>query len=188
MAQDILRGVFQSCGTPLERFDNLRPSDADASAQTIPDASPAKGHMAHQRNSVEVDPAFRRDVLKGLDIRPRAIPARRFCDRRGSELFEAITALPEYYPTRVERSILLSAATEITALTGPARAIVEFGSGSSAKTSILLSETTPSAYVPTDISGAFLRESATTLSQRFPRQPRLLALTFVPRRKNPGTT
>src|ERR1700738_895346 len=93
MAQDILRGVFQSCGTPLERFDNLRPSDADASAQTIPDASPAKGHLAHQRNSVEVDAAFRRDVLKGLDIRPRAIPARRFYDRRGSELFEVITAL-----------------------------------------------------------------------------------------------
>jgi dimethylhistidine N-methyltransferase len=167
----ILRSVFQSCGTPLERFNNLRLSDADASAQTMPDASPAKRHLAHHRSSVEVDPAFRRDVLKGLDIRPRAIPARWFYDRRGSELFEAITALPEYYPTRVERSILSSAVTEIAALTGPARAIVELGSGSSAKTSILLSEIIPSAYVPIDISGAFLRESATTLSQRFPNLP-----------------
>jgi uncharacterized SAM-dependent methyltransferase len=79
----------------------------------------------------EVDPAFRHDVLKGLSVQPRAIPASWLYDRRGSELFEAITALPEYYPTRTERSILSHAASEIADLTGSERAVVEFGSGSS---------------------------------------------------------
>ena len=56
------------------------------------------------------DPAFRHDVLRGFASRPRAIPARRFHDRRGSELFEAITDLPEYYPTRTETAILRTCA------------------------------------------------------------------------------
>lgn len=81
------------------------------------------------------DQAFRDDVLKGLSVQPPAIPARWLYDRRGgSERFEAITALPEYYPTRTERSILSHAASEIGALVGSGRAIVEFGSGSSSKT------------------------------------------------------
>ena len=75
----------------------------------------------------EVDPAFRYDVLNGLSIRPRAIPARWLYDRSGAELFEAITTLPEYYPTRTEHAILSEAAREIAALTGPVRAVVEFG-------------------------------------------------------------
>ena len=104
----------------------------------------------------EVDSAFRKDVLKGLCIKPRAIPARWLYDRRGSELFEAITALPEYYPTRTERSILSCAVSEIAAFIGPKRAVVEFGSGSSTKTPILLSEVSPAAYVPIDISAEFL--------------------------------
>ena len=119
----------------------------------------------------EVDSGFREDVLKGLDVRPRAIPARWLYDRLGSELFEAITALPEYYPTRTERLILSHAASEIAALIGPKRAIVEFGSGSSTKTSILLSEVNPAAYVPIDISTEFLRESVAALSAAFPRLP-----------------
>jgi L-histidine N-alpha-methyltransferase len=94
----------------------------------------------------EVDSAFRGDVLKGLGTKPRAIPARWLYDRRGSELFEAITALPEYYPTRTERSILSCAVSEIAALIGPKRAVVEFGSGSSTKTPILLSEVSPAAW------------------------------------------
>jgi len=116
----------------------------------------------------EGDSAFRHDVLKGLSLRPRAIPARWLYDRRGSELFEAITALPEYYPTRAERFILANAASEIAALIGAERAIVEFGSGSSTKTLILLSELNPSAYVPVDISTDFLWESAERLSKAFP--------------------
>jgi L-histidine N-alpha-methyltransferase len=77
----------------------------------------------------KVDPAFRRDVLNGLASRPRTIPARWFYDRAGSELFEAITALPEYYVARTERALLCSVADEVAALAGPGHAIVEFGSG-----------------------------------------------------------
>jgi uncharacterized SAM-dependent methyltransferase len=94
----------------------------------------------------------------------RAILARWLYDRRGSELFEAITALPEYYPTRTERSILSHAASEIAALVGSRRAIVEFGSGSAAKTLILLSEASAAAYVPIDISGEFLRGPGQSLT------------------------
>ena len=129
-------------------------------------------HQSERRSLfVEVDPAFRKDVLKGLGIKPRTIPARWFYDRRGSELFEAITALPEYYPTRTERSILSDAASEIAALVGPKRAVVEFGSGSSTKTPILLSEVCPAAYVPIDISAEFLRELVEALSVAFPDLP-----------------
>ena len=121
--------------------------------------------------SPEVDLGFREDVLNGLDVRPRAIPARWLYDRRGSELFEAITVLPEYYPTRTERSILSCAVSEIAALIGPKRAIVEFGSGSSAKTPILLSKVNPAAYVPIDISAEFHRGSVAALSAAFPGLP-----------------
>jgi len=117
------------------------------------------------------DPAFRADVLAGLAARPRAIPARWFYDRRGSELFEAITRLPEYYPTRTERALLAAHAAEVGRLAGPGRAVVEFGSGSSAKTPLLLEAVAPSAYVPIDISGEFLRESAASLGARFPGLP-----------------
>lgn len=123
------------------------------------------------RPFVDADPAFRRDVLNGLAARPRTIPARWFYDRTGSELFEQITALPEYYLTRTERSLLASAARDIAARTGPGRAVVEFGSGSSAKTPILLSAVDPAAYVPIDISKDFLWDSAARLSERFAALP-----------------
>jgi L-histidine N-alpha-methyltransferase len=121
------------------------------------------------------DPLFRADVLEGLARRPRAIPARWFYDRRGSELFEAITDLPEYYPTRTERSILETACVEVAAIAGAGRAVVEFGSGSSTKTPILLEAVAPSVYVPIDISGDFLRESSKVLAEQF---PDLLVLPF----------
>ena len=114
------------------------------------------------------DPQFRADVLAGLSATPRAIPARWFYDRRGSELFEQITDLPEYYPTRTEIGILRDAGPAIAALTGGGRAVVEFGSGSSAKTPLLLSQVAPSAYVPIDISGDFLRESSKVLAAAHP--------------------
>jgi len=117
------------------------------------------------------DPAFRADVIDGLARRPRAIPARWFYDHRGSELFEAITELPEYYPTRTETALLRSVADEIAERVGPGRAVVEFGSGSSTKTPIVLQALDPSAYVPIDISGDFLRESSRALSERFPGLP-----------------
>ncbi len=117
------------------------------------------------------DPAFRADVLNGLAARPRAIPARWFYDRRGSELFEAITALPEYYPTRTETALLEAVGPELGALAADNAAVVEFGSGSSAKTPLLLRAIDPAAYVPIDISGDFLRQSARALGQAFPGLP-----------------
>jgi L-histidine Nalpha-methyltransferase len=123
--------------------------------------------LLHDTPEVIVDPAFRADVLAGLRTRPRAIPARWFYDRAGSELFEAITQLPEYYPTRIETALLAAHCGDVAALTGTGRAVVEFGSGSSIKTPHLLRATKPSAYVPIDISGEFLRLSATTLGKEF---------------------
>ncbi len=114
---------------------------------------------------------FLADVLAGLARRPRAIPARWFYDRRGSELFEEITRLPEYYPTRTEAAILRDAGLAIAVRVGEGRAVVEFGSGSSAKTPLLLGAVSPSAYVPIDISGAFLRESSAALAAAFPGLP-----------------
>jgi L-histidine Nalpha-methyltransferase len=144
---------------------------------TLTSDGPATGNLVFLRENhskpgfAEADPAFRHDVLNGLSIEPRMIPARWLYDRRGSALFEAITALPEYYPTRAECAILSNAVSEIAALIGKKRAIVEFGSGSSAKTPILLSKVNPVAYVPIDISGEFLRESATAVSSAFPDLP-----------------
>jgi L-histidine Nalpha-methyltransferase len=117
------------------------------------------------------DPNFRADVLTGLAARPRAIPARWFYDRRGSELFEAITELPEYYPTRTETALLMQIGPQLGTLAAPNAAVVEFGSGSSTKTPILLRAIHPAAYVPIDISGEFLRHSARELSQSFPGLP-----------------
>jgi dimethylhistidine N-methyltransferase len=107
-------------------------------------------------------------MLSGLRARPRAVPARWFYDRRGSGLFEEITGLPEYYPTRTERAILEAHAADVARLAGPGRAVVEFGSGSSAKTPLLLDAAAPAAYVPIDISGEFLRASSAALAARFP--------------------
>ena len=121
------------------------------------------------------DPQFRADVLNGLDRRPRAIPARWFYDRRGSELFEQITDLPEYYPTRTETGILSRIADELAALVPAGAALVEFGSGSSTKTPLVLDAVRPSGYVPIDISGEFLRDSSRALSAAY---PDLLVLPF----------
>ncbi|MDK2768159.1 MAG: L-histidine N(alpha)-methyltransferase [Sphingomonas sp.] len=114
------------------------------------------------------DPAFRADVLNGLAARPRAIPARWFYDRRGSELFEDITQLPEYYPTRTEAALLERVCPEVARETGTGGAVIEFGSGSSVKTPVLLRAVRPAAYVPIDISGDFLRDSAREIAAQFP--------------------
>jgi len=119
--------------------------------------------------SAAIDSAFRADVLEGLARLPRAIPARWLYDERGSELFEDITRLPEYYPTRTERGILQANARAIADRVGEVRTVVEFGSGSSCKTPTLLSAVKPSIYVPIDISGEFLRKSAVNLAASFPR-------------------
>jgi L-histidine N-alpha-methyltransferase len=127
--------------------------------------------MDAPRASVAADPAFRADVLAGLAAPIPAIPARWLYDRRGSELFEEITRLPEYYPTRTEAALLERRSGEIAARVGTGEAVVEFGSGSSAKTPVLLRAVKPAAYVPIDISGDFLRESALALQTEFPGLP-----------------
>jgi dimethylhistidine N-methyltransferase len=114
-----------------------------------------------------VDIAFRADVHAGLAQAQKAIPARWFYDTTGSALFEDITALPEYYPTRSETDLLTRHAAHIAAAVGPGRAVVELGSGSSTKTPLLLGAIAPAAYVPVDISGDFLRDSAAALAARF---------------------
>ncbi|MBK6412544.1 L-histidine N(alpha)-methyltransferase [Sphingopyxis sp.] len=114
-----------------------------------------------------VDVAFRADVHAGFGQTPKAIPARWFYDTTGSALFEDITALPEYYPTRSETDLLTRHARDLAAAIGAGRAVVELGSGSSTKTPLLLDAIAPAAYVPVDISGEFLRDSARALAARF---------------------
>ena len=114
---------------------------------------------------------FRRDVLAGLSQPNKAIPARWFYDHRGSELFEQITQLAEYYPTRTEIGILSERCAEIGDAVGRGRVVVEFGAGSATKTPLLLDSIAPAGYVPMDISGDFLRESCVPLAQRYPGLP-----------------
>ncbi len=115
-----------------------------------------------------VDPAFRADVINGLSEPIPAIPARWLYDRRGSELFDQITRLPAYYPTRTETALLEASMPQIARLVAPACAVVEFGAGSATKTPILLRQVEPKAYVPVDISGDYLRESAGVIDRDFP--------------------
>lgn len=118
-----------------------------------------------------LDQRFRDDVLTGLGQEQKTIPARWFYDRRGSELFEEITELPEYYPTRTEIGILRDSSKAVAQLVGMGRAVIEFGAGSATKTPLLLDSIAPSAYVPVDISGDFLRDSCEPLERRYPDLP-----------------
>lgn len=107
---------------------------------------------------------LRADVLHGLTRMPKELPPKWFYDARGSELFEEITRLPEYYPTRAEREILIDRAHEIAAVTG-ARTLVELGSGSSEKTRFLIDALLPEldSYVPVDVSESALKGAADAL-------------------------
>ncbi|MGH6864731.1 MAG: L-histidine N(alpha)-methyltransferase [Methyloceanibacter sp.] len=110
---------------------------------------------------------FAEAVLKGLARRPRSIPCRFLYDAVGSALFEEITKLDEYYPTRVETAMLQTLGAEIAEITGDAEILVEFGSGSSRKTSLLLSALeSVHSYVPIDVSQASLAEAKKWLAAR----------------------
>jgi dimethylhistidine N-methyltransferase len=111
--------------------------------------------------------AFRADVLAGLGATIPAIPARWLYDHTGSELFDDITRLPSYYPTRTETALLHAVMPEIAARLPKGFAVVEFGAGSATKTPILLEAVAPSAYVPVDISGEYLESSAAVLDADF---------------------
>ncbi|MFF1396121.1 L-histidine N(alpha)-methyltransferase [Streptomyces sp. NPDC058287] len=112
--------------------------------------------------------ALRSDVLTGLTGTPKTLPPKWFYDARGSELFDEITTLPEYYPTRAEREILLARSQEIAEATG-ARTLVELGSGSSDKTRHLLDDLPDlETYVPVDVSESALRGAAEALGAERP--------------------
>jgi len=112
---------------------------------------------------------FAASVLDGLSKPQKTLPSRFFYDARGSELFEEITRLPEYYPTRTETAILEANSAEIVDGVPDGSVLVEFGSGSSLKTEILLRELTKlSAYAPIDVSQSALRDAELRLAERFP--------------------
>ena len=112
-----------------------------------------------------VDPAFRADVLNGLAEPIPSIPARWLYDRRGSELFDQITRLPSYYPTRTETALMQEKIEEIAEAIGPTGAVIEFGAGSQTKTPMILRALHPKAYVPIDISGEYLKDSAAIVDE-----------------------
>jgi len=113
---------------------------------------------------------FAAAVLEGLKSDPKWLSAKYFYDSAGSRLFEQITQLPEYYPTRTELGILNRHAAAIARLIPARAALVEFGSGSSTKASILLGAAPQAAaYVPVDISAEFLHREAAALRRQFPR-------------------
>jgi L-histidine N-alpha-methyltransferase len=112
---------------------------------------------------------FRADVLRGLRAPKKELPCKYFYDKTGSALFEQITELEEYYPTRTEIGIMEQHAAEMAGLLGPGCLLVEFGSGSSLKTRYLLDRLRePAGYVPIDVSGEHLRRSAGGLGEEYP--------------------
>jgi L-histidine N-alpha-methyltransferase len=115
--------------------------------------------------------ALRADVTRGLSATPKTLPPKWFYDERGSVLFEQITRLPEYYPTRAEREILRAHAAEVAAATG-ARTLVELGSGSGEKTRLLIEALrergTLATYAPMDVSPSALLESGRVLVRDYP--------------------
>jgi dimethylhistidine N-methyltransferase len=117
----------------------------------------------------ETPNGFFADVVAGLSAKPKCLPPKYFYDLTGSGLFDRITQLPEYYPTRSELELLHKHAPAITSLFPPGSALIEFGSGSSRKARILLrAAASVEAYVPIDISGDFLQQDAARLRRDFP--------------------
>lgn len=108
------------------------------------------------------------EVLGGLARQPKRLPPKFFYDRRGSQLFEAITRLPEYYPTRTEIRILREQGEAIAAHLGHDSLLIELGSGSPLKIRVLLDSLRPAVYMPVDISSEHLRDSASHIARDYP--------------------
>jgi dimethylhistidine N-methyltransferase len=118
---------------------------------------------------IEAVDTFAADVIAGLTAKPKRLSPKYFYDLAGSALFERITQLPEYYPTRCELGLLEKNAPAIASLFPAGCALIEFGSGSSRKARILLgAAANVEAYVPVDISGDFLQQDAAQLRRDFP--------------------
>jgi dimethylhistidine N-methyltransferase len=115
------------------------------------------------------DTTFARDVIAGLTARPKELPPKYFYDETGAKLFEQITELPEYYPTRTELMILREHSADIARLLPDRTALVEFGSGSSRKARTLIDAAPKiAAYVPVDISSEMLAQEADDLRRDYP--------------------
>jgi dimethylhistidine N-methyltransferase len=125
--------------------------------------------LAKAQHLDEQASAFAGDVIGDLSRQPKRLSPKYFYDATGSELFEQITLLPEYYPTRTELAILRDRGQAISAIVPKGAALVEFGAGATTKVRLLLSECAFDAYVPVDISGDFLKAQADVLSEDFPR-------------------
>jgi len=117
--------------------------------------------------NIEVDDQ-QKEILDGLKSHPKRISPKYFYDQAGSSLFETITTLPEYYPTRCEIEILKNQRAAIKQSVGKSCVLIEYGSGASTKIRLLLDAIKPVAYVPLDISKDFLYESALALRRDFP--------------------
>jgi dimethylhistidine N-methyltransferase len=126
-------------------------------------AALGKAYPLDEQSSV-----FARDVINDLSQQPKRLSPKYFYDAKGSELFEQITVLPEYYPTRTELSILRDRSRAISAIIPEGAALVEFGAGATTKVRLLLNECSLGAYVPVDISGDFLKAQADALRGDFP--------------------
>ncbi|AFY91488.1 L-histidine N(alpha)-methyltransferase [Chamaesiphon minutus] len=144
--------------TQIKEYERLRWINLDAD---LPEIDPQNEGL-RQRGS---------DIIDGLRRNPKTLPSRYFYDDLGSELFEQITDLPEYYPTRTEQAILDTYVSEIVALTGACE-LVELGSGSSRKTQTLLTAYSqledPLHYYPIDVSAGILRTTALQLLNDYP--------------------
>jgi len=111
---------------------------------------------------------FLEDVVAGLALAQKTLPPKYFYDARGSALFEEICSLPEYYPTRAEIALTLEHIEDIARFAGAGCELIEYGSGASTKTRILIARLRPAVYVPVDISESALRGAAGQLAHEFP--------------------
>src|ERR1019366_4653462 len=163
----IIAGNSRDCASPTTPPDFFKFNRAGKRVQeTVMNVHATALAIAHRFD--EQTSAFAGDVIDDLSQHPKRLSPKYFYDAAGSELFEEITLLPEYYPTRTEVGILRDRGNAISAIIPKGAALVEFGAGATTKVRLLLNECAFGAYVPVDISGDFLKAQADALRQDFP--------------------